>query len=487
MRGGESGTGKLHAVCRACGKPWPADYARCPDDGTALTARHAIHLRSTLYPPTPPGFEDAPATLREAPGLAELAEPDDPDPPVEHLRVSAMVALASPSMPPLDATDPAPASPLAAPPRRAPGASDPPTASRRRYLDHIELPPGSVVHDDYEIDARLGAGTMGEVYAARHLRLGKRVAIKVIAPRLSRDPAAVDRFSREARALARIHHPGIVAVEHIGDLPDGRAYFVMERLDGEPLDARLVRGRLALDDALDVLDQVARALEAAHLQGVTHRDLKPANIFLCQLPGEPRPLVKLLDFGVAKLAASGERLGQRTQSGVAIGTPMYMSPEQTRGPDIDSRTDVYALGCLAYELILGSVPYPRALSVAALVAAHLHEPTPAPRAAWPGIPPALDLLMFSLIAKDPAYRPTLPQVRHVIASLRAEPTGPAGAAAVSDPGLRSVRRTSPYLTLLIAGVALLGGIAIGATVLGHRAGGAAPGREPPTAGQPERR
>jgi serine/threonine-protein kinase len=346
---------------------------------------------------------------------------------------------------------------------------DPPTALVRRD-SFRELPPGSVVGEIYEIDARLGSGAMGEVYAARHLKLGKRVAIKVIGRRLSEDEAAIERFAMEARTLAQIQHPAIVAVDHVGELADGRAYFVMEFLVGETLFARLAQGRLSLAEALRVLDQLARGLEAAHSQGVIHRDLKPENVFLVHLPGEA-PAVKLVDFGLLKLAPDrndSDLRAERTQSGVAMGTPMYMSPEQMRGPDVDPRTDIYALGCIAYELLLGVPPFPHAKAVPALYAAHLHEAPLLPRSIWPEIPPQLDLALFAMLAKDPAYRPTLAQVRSVVAAVRtptpSQPT-PSQRAATEFVGPRAPKVRTQGLTIAaIALIALIGGITIGVTL-----------------------
>ena len=346
--------------------------------------------------------------------------------------------------------------------------SDPATALV--YRDNlVDLPPGSVVGEIYEIDAKLGAGAMGEVYAARHMKLGKRVAIKVIGPRLSEDATAIERFAMEARTLAQIQHPAIVAIDHVGELADGRAFFVMELLRGESLFARLQRGRIPLPEALRILDQLARGLEAAHAQGVTHRDLKPENTYLAHLPGEA-PIIKILDFGLAKLGDNIDRRAERTQSGVAIGTPMYMSPEQARGTDVDSRTDVYALGCVAYELVLGVPPFQHAKSAPELYAAHLHESPPLPRSIWPEIPPQLDLALFAMLAKDPAHRPTLAQFRAVIADVRtATPSQRAATEFVAPRAMKPQRRSLVIVAIVLT--ALVGGIAIG-TAAGKRESGA---------------
>jgi tRNA A-37 threonylcarbamoyl transferase component Bud32 len=340
--------------------------------------------------------------------------------------------------------------------------SDPPTALVPR--DSVrELPPGSVVNETYEVDAKLGAGAMGEVYAARHIKLGKRVAIKVIGRRLSEDAEAIERFAMEARTLAQIQHPAIVAVEHVGELSDGRAYFVMEFLRGETLFDRISRGRVPIAEALRILDQMARGLDAAHGSGVTHRDLKPENVFLVHMPGEPS-IVKLVDFGLAKLAAdvaNVDHRAERTQSGVALGTPMYMSPEQARGPDVDYRTDIYALGCVAYELLLGQPLFPHAQTAPELYAAHLHEVPPPPRSIWSAVPPQLDLVLFAMVAKDPAHRPTLEQVRAVVATITAALPGDRAPTMIVGESQGSSRRK---WTTAIAAITLVGGIAIGAAM-----------------------
>jgi serine/threonine protein kinase len=300
-------------------------------------------------------------------------------------------------------------------------SSDPPTTFVRRAESHIELPPGALVDETYEIESRLGAGAMGEVYAARHVKLDKRVAIKVISPRLSKDTAAVERFVQEARTLAQMHHPGLVDVLDFGELADRRAYFVMELLTGMSLYDRLKRGRMEANEALELFSQMVRALEAAHAHGVVHRDLKPENIFLTRVMNEPRPTVKLLDFGLARLEVGSDRRAERTQSGVVIGTAMYLSPEQARGPDVDGRTDIYALGCVAYEMFLGRHPFQDMRTVVAMIAAHMHEPPPLPRSIDPAIPRDLDRLLLAMVAKDAAQRATIPQIRSALERVRAGP------------------------------------------------------------------
>src|SRR5688500_17856866 len=177
---------------------------------------------------------------------------------------------------------------------------------------------------EYLILGPLGQGGMGRVYSAEHPVIAKKAAIKVLHPELSVNKEAVDRFAQEARSVNQIGHPNIVDIFSFGSLPDGRNYFVMEWLRGETLRDRLKRQPLAITDVLAILETISLPLEAAHEKGIVHRDLKPDNVFLVEVRDE-RPIVKLLDFGIAKLM--GDRGGlQRTQTGNMLGTPAYISP-----------------------------------------------------------------------------------------------------------------------------------------------------------------
>jgi serine/threonine-protein kinase len=287
-------------------------------------------------------------------------------------------------------------------------------AVQRSETHGTDLPPGTRV-GEYEIEGKIGAGAMGAVYRAIHPAIGKHVAVKIMNPRLCGDAGAIERFAREARSVAAIRHPGIVDVFGFGALDDGRAYLIMEWLEGSSLASRLEERRLTPDEALDILDQIARALEAAHDKGIIHRDLKPDNIFLQQVARE-RPIIKIVDFGLAKLAFD-EGPASVTQSGQLLGTPIYMSPEQCKGKGVDHRTDIYALGCVAYELICGRVPF-QADNIAELIAAHLSEAPPLPRSLCADIPVQLDEVMFAMLAKEPSRRPSLQQVRQAIAEVR---------------------------------------------------------------------
>ena len=263
---------------------------------------------------------------------------------------------------------------------------------------------GTVI-GQYRVSRKLGEGGMGAVYAAEHALIGRKAAIKMLLPNLSQNQEIVQRFFNEARAATAIQDPGIVQIFDFGYHTDGSAYIVMEFLEGEPLDARLKRlGRLNPFDALRIMRQAASSLAAAHSRGIIHRDLKPENIYLVadrEVSGGERP--KLLDFGIAKLTNDADSK-VKTHTAAIMGTPMYMSPEQCRGAgQVDARSDVYALGCVLYHLIIGRTPFDGE-GVGEIIASHLREPPPVPSAMLPGLPPELDQLILRCLAKHPDQR-----------------------------------------------------------------------------------
>ncbi len=256
----------------------------------------------------------------------------------------------------------------------------------------------------YVIERELGRGGMGVVYEARHSILGHRVALKLLHPELSRSDEVVHRFFNEARAAAAIAHPGIVAIHDVGITDAREAYLVMELLPGESLAQRLKdAGPLPVALAVTIARQVAAALAAAHAIGIVHRDLKPDNIFLVPAPTPGEVHVRLLDFGVAKLTGELGSGDLRTKTGALLGTPHYMSPEQCDGErEIDHRSDLYALGCVMFQMIAGRLPFEGGLG--AVIGMHLHVPPPSLHAEAPAVPSEIDAIVGRLLAKDPAAR-----------------------------------------------------------------------------------
>jgi serine/threonine-protein kinase len=260
----------------------------------------------------------------------------------------------------------------------------------------------------YAIVSEIGAGGMGRVYLAEHRRLGRPAAVKVLLPELISDPEIAARFFDEARATSLIEHPGIVEIYNCG-LSDDQPFIVMEHVSGASLASVVERvGPLVGEPAtvVSLIGQVAGALAAAHGAGIVHRDLTPDNVFaVVTREPAPRLTTKTLDFGVAKLAVDRRAPGAGTRPGTILGSPAYMSPEQCVGSSaVDHRADIYALGCIAFELCTGRPPYTGA-SAAELMAAHVREPTPVVSRMRPEVPRALDELVARMMAKDPERRP----------------------------------------------------------------------------------
>lgn len=266
---------------------------------------------------------------------------------------------------------------------------------------------GLTLDDKYRLDERLGEGGMGTVYRGTHLLIDRPVAVKVLNSRFVEDEAAQERFRREARAAGRLRHTNAVAVTDFGRTADGIFYIVMELLEGRSLRDVLAReAPLDTARAVALMLQISAAVAAAHEEGVIHRDLKPGNIFVVQRPHAPA-IIKVLDFGIAKLASeAGDGNDEKplTQTGVMIGTPRYMSPEQCDGAELTNASDVYSLGIILYEMLTGATPFtgPTPLSVALK---HSSELPRAPREFVSTIPVEIEKLVLHALEKKPENRP----------------------------------------------------------------------------------
>ncbi len=322
---------------------------------------------------------------------------------------------------------------------------------------------GATLGEMYRVDAVIAEGGMGRVYEARHTRLPGRVfAVKILHRALATDAEVVSRFRREAEIADAIEHPNVLRIYDVHATGDGVPFIVSERLVGEDLGQRLEReGRMSIVDTVQVLRQVCDVLAAVHERGVIHRDLKPNNLFLV---GDPaRPTVKLIDFGIARLHVAGGAAA--TATGVVMGTPAFMAPEQARGARVDTRADIYAVGAIGYACITGRSPYDLADTAAALHAVLTVDP-PRPRSLVPEIPEDLELVLQRAMARDPDERyPTLAAFSEALAPFAPASAMSSAALAVVPGGERELagiaRRARPEISTLsaVAAVFLVGGFA----------------------------
>lgn len=302
-----------------------------------------------------------------------------------------------------------------------------------------EISIGSVIDGRYRIDAVLGAGGMGRVYRGEHTGIGRAVAIKVLHADLGRNREASQRFQREALASGRLDHPNIVGVSDFGVIDDGPCYLVMEALEGESLGARLERDtRLPWQEALDIMRGVLLGLRHAHERGVVHRDIKPDNVFLARKDGES--IVKILDFGIAKLYAGSPDDPASTRAGLTVGTPAYLSPEQAVGGEIKPPSDLYSATILLFEMLTGRPPFQEADPLA-MLGAHVSREPPRLVEVAPDliVPPALEAVIQHGLQKTQAERigtaqDYLAALDHVLASARGSAPHPLGVPIVDEGG-----------------------------------------------------
>ncbi len=347
---------------------------------------------------------------------------------------------------------------------------------------------GISLDNKFKILRLIGRGGMGEVFEAEHVGLGKRVAIKLMLEKYSGDGEAVARFTREAHAASRIGNPHIIDVSDIGTAPDGRAFVVMELLQGSPLSTVIeTGGPMPPQRAMHIMRQVLRAVGAAHAKGIVHRDLKPDNIFLTQ-GGEQADFVKLLDFGISKmmdpdLQAAATKL---TTTGVVMGTPLYMAPEQAMGVEIDHLADIYACGVILYEMLAGRPPFEGA-TYAVLVAKLLTTEPQLINELRPGLAPKIVAAVHRALEKEPksrfpsaeAFAAALP-ASHSASAIELAGTMASGkVAAVARPA--SAKKKLPVVAMTLALAVGLAVAAVAIVMMNRGDGAATPDKPEPVA------
>ena len=286
-------------------------------------------------------------------------------------------------------------------PRTAPPATGAHVASDGDPLTTLA---GQILDRRYRVGKRLGEGGMSYVYRAEEIETGRQVAVKILLPRLSRDPASVERLRREATIATRLDHPNVCPILRLGETGDRLIYLVMPFLEGEPLSEHETRrGPFAVGEGVPLLLQICQGLQHAHELQIIHRDLKPENVMLVPEQGEAEYRAVVMDFGLAKERRAGTEVAKLTATGIVLGTPEFMSPEQIRGKPLDGRSDVYALGVLAFELLTGQLPFPGKSAQETMIARLRGAPAKL-RDVRPELPAKLEAVLLKALAIDPAER-----------------------------------------------------------------------------------
>src|SRR4051794_19205092 len=326
---------------------------------------------------------------------------------------------------------------------------------------------GQVLADRYELEELVGTGGMSSVFRAHDRLLDRKVALKVLHEQYSDDEEYVERFRREARAVAALSHPNIVTVIDRGE-HDGRQFIVFEYVDGDNLKTVIQRsGPFPVPSALELTIQVARALSFAHQSGLVHRDVKPQNVLL---NGDGR--AKVTDFGIAR---SLDVQHGMTQTGTVLGTSDYIAPEQAQGQRVDEHTDVYSLGVVMYELLTSEVPFPGENFVAVAMR-HINEPPPAIRDKRPDVPPRVEAAIQKAMAKDPADRfPTMAEFCQELEACLAELQATGVTQHAPAPARARRRGMSPWPVLLVLGALIAIGVAVAFLVLRDTSSGSSDG------------
>ena len=288
-------------------------------------------------------------------------------------------------------------------------APEPATAPAAPAINALSTLSGQVLDRRYRVEQRLGEGGMSYVYRAEEIETHRTVALKILLPRLSRDPASVERLRREATIAMRLDHPNVCPILRLGETPDRLIYLVMPFLEGEPLSEHEARrGPFSAAEGVPLLIQICHGLQHAHELRIIHRDLKPENIMLVPLAapnadGQPEHRAVVMDFGLAKERRAGPELAKLTATGIVLGTPEFMSPEQIRGKPLDGRSDVYALGVLAFELFTGQLPFPGKSAQETMIARLRGQPVRL-REVKPDFPARVEAVVNQALAMDPAQR-----------------------------------------------------------------------------------
>ncbi len=334
---------------------------------------------------------------------------------------------------------------------------------------------GRVIDGRYEIQARIGEGGMGVVYKARQISIDRVIALKMLNQQVAGDQTWVQRFYNEAKACSRLQHPNTIRMFDFGQTQDGRLFMTMEFLDGVSLRDALQRGPIAPQRVVKILIQCCASLAEAHSIGIIHRDIKPDNVFLLNMAGSP-DFVKLLDFSVAKLL-EGDRM--KTQAGVVFGTPQYMSPEQGRGLPLDARSDLYALGILAVEMLTGNVPF-NDDNPMTVIQMHLHGAVPP----MPdSVPYSVQSIVRRAMEKDPSRRyqsagEMMQHCQQVFAELNA------GGVSVGGGGVPRTMLAGPPGNMGMGGMGGMGGMPPQQMPMGGPPGYGQPPGMPPQQGMP---